>query len=641
VFDNRPYAGSLANFQYDITLAGVDPWSAGTNSSSAGLEDYIAFHASAAPSALEIGTYGIEGNGIDDHSVGKPSDGVHLSVEQNWLTPPFAARQGRDYFAPVSRWVAGAQRWDLGALAPGQSVSIDVMLSLRTGTRVGAGPNSGGGCNGGSSVPGGMDYEFESIESEGSCFADYSKADEVEVATRIASGEFEPFSFLTPGGPAQIWNVSFTGTNSGAIHLRFAYDPTILPPTLDQTTLCIYHFHNHTWEKLASTVDLGHHTIAVTVTSLSAFALGVDGGTTYTVNKSVTPVSGGAVIGGGTYASGASVTLIATPAAGYVFTNWTEGATVVSSSPTYTFTAQSDRTLLANFVSAGGAVIISTASVPANGGSTQGDGAYAPGTLATVVAIPSAGYKFSKWLVNGVNVSTSRTNTFAVTTNRVMVAKFKPVYSVSVSADPPNSGDVEADSALYEPGDLAKLKAIPQPGWCFLNWTQNGSPVSTDPNFQFNVTANRVLVGHFAHGYRIDASAYLGIGGTVTGGGVYQSGDTATLEATANPGYVFLNWTENGTPVCSTTRYVFTCNASRVLEANFIAQPLVNVAATAPGALTISWPAGANGWVLQECTDLNLGVWTNSTRTVSVVANQKQVTVTPLIGSGFFRLAHP
>lgn len=641
VFDDRAYAGSLSNFQYDVTLAGIDPYAAGTNSSSAGLEDFLGFHASVAPSAFEIGHYGIEGNGIDDHVTGKPSDGVHFSVENNWLTPPYSTRQGTDEFVPTQRWVSGAQRWNLGALAVGQSVSFDVILSVRTGTRVTTGTNSSGGCNGGSGVPGGVDYEFESVETEGSCFAEYSMADEVEVATRIATGEFEPFTFLMPGGPAQIWNVSFTGTNSGAIHLTFAYDPTILPGGLDQTTLAIYHYKNHTWSKLPGTVDLVRHTITVTTPDLSAFALGVSGGTTYSVNASAFPVSGGTVSGGGTFASGANVALIAAPGAGYVFTNWTEGAAVVSSSPTYSFTAQADRTLVANFVSAGGNVIISTASTPSDGGSTLGDGAYAPGTLATVIAIPNPGYKFSKWLVNGVNMSTSRTNTFTVTTNLVMVAKFKPVYSVSVSADPPSGGDVEVDSSKYEPGELAKLKAIPQPGWCFVNWTQNGLPVSTDPNFQFNVTANRTLVGHFAYGYRIDAGVYLDLGGSVTGGGVYQDGDPVTLEATANPGYVFLNWTENGTPVSSSASYTFTCTAGRVLEANFIAQPSVSLAPTAPDALTISWPAGAAGWVLQECSDLALGDWSDSTRTVTTVGNQKQVTVTPLSGSGFFRLTHP
>jgi Divergent InlB B-repeat domain len=641
VYDNRAYSGTLGNFQYDVMLSGVDPYAISTNSSSAGLEDFLGFHASVAPSGFEIGHYGIEGNGIDDHVTGKPSDGVHLSVENNWLALPYSTRQGTDEFAPAQRWVSGAQRWNLGALANGQSVSLDVILSLRTGTRVTAGSNSTGGCNGGSGVPGGIDYDFESVETEGSCFSDYSKADEVEVATRIASGEFEPFTFLTPGGPAQIWNVSFTGTNSGAIHLTFAYDPTILPSGLDQSTLSIYHFKDHAWLKLAGIVDLVRHTITVTTPSLSAFALGVSGGTTYSIDLSGLPISGGAVSGGGTFASGATVTLIATPGTGYVFTNWTEGAAMVCSSPTYSFTAQANRTLVANFVSAGGNVIITTASLPAGGGATFGDGAYAPGTLATVVAIPNAGYKFSKWLVNGVNVSLSRTNTFTVTTNRVMVAKFKPVYTVTVAADPPSGGTAEADSSTYEPGDLAMMTAIPEPGWCFVNWTQNGLPVSTDPDFQFTVTANRDLVGHFALGYRIDATVYLGIGGTVTGGDVYQSGDIVTLEATANPGYVFWNWTENGTPVSSARLYAFTCTAARILKANFIAQPSVSLVPTAPDTLEITWPAGASGWVLQECYNLNQGAWTNSTRTVNIVGTSKQVTITPSTGSAFFRLARP
>ena len=131
------------------------------------------------------------------------------------------------------------------------------------------------------------------------------------------------------------------------------------------------------------------------------------------------------------------MTLVATPGAGYVFTNWTEGATVVSSSPTYSFTAEADRTLVGEFRFRRRQRDHHHRSSPADGGSTLGDGAYAPGALATVIAIPNAGYKFSKWQVNGVSVSTSRTNTFTVTTNRVMVAKFKPVYTVTVSADPP------------------------------------------------------------------------------------------------------------------------------------------------------------------------------------------------------------
>ncbi len=43
VYDHRNYAGPFSAFQYDATLAGVDQFAVGAGSSSAGLEDFIAF----------------------------------------------------------------------------------------------------------------------------------------------------------------------------------------------------------------------------------------------------------------------------------------------------------------------------------------------------------------------------------------------------------------------------------------------------------------------------------------------------------------------------------------------------------------------------------------------------------------------
>ena len=640
VYDNRLYPGPLSHYPYDVTQAGVDTAAVGAGSSAAGLEDYIGFHAAVAPSAFELGYYGIEGNGVDAHSVGKPSDGVHLSVENNWQTPPYSARQGTDNFRPATRWIAGAQRWDLGNLAVGQSVSLDLLLSVRSGTRVTSGTGSAGGCNGGASVPGGVDYEFEMVSSEGACFGEYSQADEHEIEVHVAAGDFGPLTFLTPGGLAQIWEMSFSGAFAGNVLLTFGYDPTILPPGFDQSALCLYQYQNGAWQPLTSILNPVTHTIAVTTDSLGAFALGVDALVTVAVNVHAAPSNSGTVTGAGLYAQGASVSLAAAANAGYVFSNWTENGSVVSTSPSYTFLAQADRALVVNFVAVGAACAISTSSLPGHGGATTGDGAYALGSSATVSATAGPGYKFSKWLENGAVASLARDYTFDVTGDRALVAKFKPVYAVVLSAEPPEGGQVEADPA-YEMGELAKLKAIPSPGWSFVNWTQNGVTVSTAPQFQFNVTGHRELVGHFALGHRIDVVAEPVNGGTVTGGGVWGPGANVVLEATAHPGYVFVNWTDQGVPVGSTPLYCFTCDASRRLVANFIAQPALHCFVKAPGTLTLAWPAGATGWVLQECSDLALGNWTNSTRNVDVVGGQKQATLSPLTGNGFFRLAHP
>ncbi len=68
------------------------------------------------------------------------------------------------------------------------------------------------------------------------------------------------------------------------------------------------------------------------------------------IQVSANPAEGGTVTGGGSVASGTSHTVTATANAGYIFTNWTEDGTVVSTVPSYTFTVEADRELVANFI---------------------------------------------------------------------------------------------------------------------------------------------------------------------------------------------------------------------------------------------------------------------------------------------------
>lgn len=281
VFDNRLYAGNLSGYRYDATLAGVDMGTIGADGSSAsGLEDYISFSATQAPSAFEIGHYGIEG--IDDHGAGKPSDGVHLSIEDNWSTAPYTSRNGLDYFAPNDRWIAGGQRFNLPVLADGQSATIDVMLSILTGTTVqvngggGGGTNPGSGsCNGGSSHVGGVDFEIEDVTEDGTFFGEDSESDELEIEDMIEDGLFSLPNFVQPGGLSQVWDLTYTGSYNGRIRLTFAYDPALIPAGFDLSRLTMYHYHSGAWEQMVGTVDPVRHTITVSTESLSPFMLGV------------------------------------------------------------------------------------------------------------------------------------------------------------------------------------------------------------------------------------------------------------------------------------------------------------------------------------------------------------------------------
>ena len=70
--------------------------------------------------------------------------------------------------------------------------------------------------------------------------------------------------------------------------------------------------------------------------------------TTSTVTVTATATNG-TVTGGGVVEEGTSVTLTATPATGYQFKNWTVAGTEVSTANPYTFTANEDVTVTANF----------------------------------------------------------------------------------------------------------------------------------------------------------------------------------------------------------------------------------------------------------------------------------------------------
>ena len=75
----------------------------------------------------------------------------------------------------------------------------------------------------------------------------------------------------------------------------------------------------------------------------------------------------------------------------------------------------------------------------------------------------------------------------------------------------------------------------------------------------------RVTEEASSHTITVSSSA----GGTVTGGGTYTQGQSCTVTATANEGFVFVNWTENGSVVSTNPTYSFMVNDDRTLVANF------------------------------------------------------------------------
>ncbi len=113
------------------------------------------------------------------------------------------------------------------------------------------------------------------------------------------------------------------------------------------------HYNNGTNKKITSgfTVSVSDGTVltagtkTVTVTyqgKTDSFKITTVQPDKCSINVEAQPSEGGTVTGGGEYVKGSSITIKATPKAGYVFDGWYNGNTRVSTSKNYTFTLNSD-----------------------------------------------------------------------------------------------------------------------------------------------------------------------------------------------------------------------------------------------------------------------------------------------------------
>jgi uncharacterized repeat protein (TIGR02543 family) len=306
----------------------------------------------------------------------------------------------------------------------------------------------------------------------------------------------------------------------------------------------------------------------------------------YTITVSANPTNGGTVTGGGTYQQGQNCTVHATPATGYTFVRWTENGSQVSTNANYSFTVTGNRTLVAQFQQQ--TYTITATADPTTGGSVTGGGTYNYGQTCTLTATPVTGsYIFVNWTKNGQQVSTNQTYSFTVTESAQYVAHFElQTFDINVSANPSYAGTVEG-GGTYNFWQQCTVIATPNEGYDFLNWTENGNQVSTNPTYSFNVSLNRDLVANFAlQTIEISASVDPAEGGTATGGGTYNYGDEVTISIETNEDWAFRNWTENGVVLTEDKTFTFTATANR----NFVAHLEYTEGVDEFGSKTLIYP---------------------------------------------------
>lgn len=158
-----------------------------------------------------------------------------------------------------------------------------------------------------------------------------------------------------------------------------------------------------------------------------------------------------------------------------------------------------------------------------------------------ISAIANNHYHFDHWS----NGSTANPDTIILTSNLAVTAHFVPdQYTVTGVSSDTAKGSVSG-SATVDYLSTVTLTATANDGYHFVQW-QDGN---THPR-TITVTGDATYTAFFEATitqYTITATSTNPAMGTVTGGGTYNGGATATLTATPNMGYHFVQWQDGNT----------------------------------------------------------------------------------------------
>ena len=334
----------------------------------------------------------------------------------------------------------------------------------------------------------------------------------------------------------------------------------------------------------------------------------------------------GSVTGGGTYTYGQSVELTATPAEGYQFDGWNNGYDIISTDATYTFSANGDIDLTAEFSIIQCAISVASAN---SHGSVDGGTIVDYHTSVTLTASPSTGYHFAGWFNGEDLVSEDDEYTFMATESLSLTAHFE-IDVFNISAEAANThGTVDGESGEYEYNTNVAFVAVPDEGYHFAGWYDGTNKVSDNASYSFHASEDISLTAAFeinSYAITIQQPENGSISGAVSGN--FDYGTVLNLTASPDDGYRFVRWTDN----YEEAEYAYTVKGDATISAVFAENDIIlyTISATAEHG-TVS---GTGTFALSETTTLTAEAdpnyefvgWSDGVKTASrtVVATQNQ-----------------
>jgi len=180
------------------------------------------------------------------------------------------------------------------------------------------------------------------------------------------------------------------------------------------------------------------------------------------------------------------------------------------------------------------------------------------------------------------------------------VTTLPTTYELTMAADPEAGGTATdlTNASPYAAATVVNIQAVANPGYRFVNWT---APAGTFANATaatttFTMPAQNVTVtANFVAVYSLTMAVAPGGSGTatdLTGASPYKANTVVNIQAVANPGYRFVNWTAPAGTFANATAATttFTMPAQNVtVTANFgLVPPPVSPTVTTQAATGIT-----------------------------------------------------
>jgi hypothetical protein len=310
--------------------------------------------------------------------------------------------------------------------------------------------------------------------------------------------------------------------------------------------------------------------------------------TLITYSLTITTTTGGTPIpapGTYTYPSGSYASVTAFPSANYLFNNWILDSSPAGSANPISVLMNSNHTLQAVFSIINYALTI-TAS---EGGTTTpppGTSVYASGSYAQATAIPSANYKFIKWLLDSNDSGSANPISVLMNSNHTLQAVFQLLtYRLNVMNSTGGTTNPAPGIHIYVNGTEVSVTATPDAYYMLDYWLRDGNNAGLANPATVLMTDDHAIQPVFAKiNYTLKIETPTG-GNTnpAPGTHTYPAGTTVEVTATQDAGYRFDHWGLGGASAGSANPISISMDTNHRLEAVFIETHTLTITSSGDG----------------------------------------------------------